>query len=269
MASAATKLLFVCLCSDSHFDVTNNSILLYLQDLKANESRRAFLRYVFHEVRVPLNSISLGVQILRSSFAESSQEMEILIMVNEAVTFMGHTLNDTLAIQKLQEGALTLNFTPFSVKDHLLIVIASYDVELKDKSITCKVDINEEVPTYIIGDNYRLKHAISIILSNAIKFSAKHKSLIISVSQTRCPADPNTNDDGAWFKGYVEVRRKKNQMGLPVESNTESEVADLNNLVRSSTYYNMNLLNNFYSKKNNSVMAYFRYLFVGRLQIME
>lgn len=206
-------------------------MLLYLQDLKSNESRRAFLRYVFHEVRVPLNSISLGVQILRSSFMEGSPEMDTMNMVNEAIVFMGNTLNDTLAIQKLQEGALKLNFSPFSVKEHIFTVISSYEIELKDKNIACRVGIEDDVPGFILGDNYRLKHVLSIILSNAAKFSAGHSEVSIKITQTTCPEDPRTGDDGKWFKGYVEVRHTKNESESSIEPNTNSEVADMNDLV--------------------------------------
>lgn len=38
-------------------------VICYIEQ-SANEARRAFLRYVFHEVRVPLNSITMGLYIL-------------------------------------------------------------------------------------------------------------------------------------------------------------------------------------------------------------
>ena len=30
----------------------------------ANESRRTFLRYVFHELRIPLNTITMGIAVV-------------------------------------------------------------------------------------------------------------------------------------------------------------------------------------------------------------
>jgi len=64
LSSICTKVIFVSLCMDAGLEVTDPSILLYLQEVKANETRRAFLRYVFHEIRVPINSISLGLEVL-------------------------------------------------------------------------------------------------------------------------------------------------------------------------------------------------------------
>jgi signal transduction histidine kinase len=43
--------------------VSHPSITQLAEEKKSHEARRAFLRYVFHEVRVPLNSISMGVQV--------------------------------------------------------------------------------------------------------------------------------------------------------------------------------------------------------------
>ena len=41
-------------------------------ELGANDSRRAFMKYIFHEVRTPLNSISMGIDILEQSAASAS-----------------------------------------------------------------------------------------------------------------------------------------------------------------------------------------------------
>jgi signal transduction histidine kinase len=230
-ASAATKLIFVCLCLDSRFDVTNNSIILYLQELKANESRRAFLRFVFHEIRVPLNSISIGIQIMIESIKSASPSFEALDCMRDAVIFMGNTMNDAFAVQKLEEGALKMNFRPFVIEDHLEALKANFEIDFVAKNLTLITSIQEGCHNILVGDSYRLRHTLAVILSNAIKFSVNGSSIEISISETTTAVDPKTNDDGSWYKGFVEIRQQGSQSQSAIEPNTESIVADPNDLV--------------------------------------
>ena len=40
-------------------------VMQFASERKVNERRRQFLRYVFHEVRVPLNTITMGITVLK------------------------------------------------------------------------------------------------------------------------------------------------------------------------------------------------------------
>ena len=62
--SAISKMVFASLCTDAKLEITHPSA--YAQDIKnkLNIDRRIFLRYIFHEIRAPLNSITLGIQYM-------------------------------------------------------------------------------------------------------------------------------------------------------------------------------------------------------------
>ena len=80
-----------------------------LADEGANDARRTFLRYVFHEIRVPLNTVSMGLAIVSDDveqLTESSQEA--LQMMTSSVNFMSDCLNDVLSISKIEDGNLVL-----------------------------------------------------------------------------------------------------------------------------------------------------------------
>ena len=56
-------------------------------DRKANEARRAFLKYIFHEVRSPLNSLSIGIELLsNSSQLTGEEDIESLTMMKVRFT---------------------------------------------------------------------------------------------------------------------------------------------------------------------------------------
>jgi signal transduction histidine kinase len=70
-----------------------------------NEARRNFLKYIFHELRSPLNSLTIGIEILEKSEDLKEADLESLGLMKDASTFMSDTLNNVLSIQKIEEGS--------------------------------------------------------------------------------------------------------------------------------------------------------------------
>ena len=68
------------------------------------ESRRNFLKYIFHELRSPLNSLTIGIEILENCDGLNEGDLESLGLMKDASSFMSDTLNNVLSIQKIEEG---------------------------------------------------------------------------------------------------------------------------------------------------------------------
>eukprot|EP01041_Mallomonas_annulata_P000687 gene687-1316_t len=178
--SGTTKGLFAALCMDAHIDALMEAERAV--ERRANVARRAFLKYIFHEVRTPLNSLTMGIEILQMSENLEEEDMESLIMMKGASEFMSDTLNDVLSMQKIEEGKLELDLSPFSIKDAISKVILSLRGASTMNSITFHTYIGDYVPVKVLGDRYRIEHVISNLLSNAIKFSSYGKCIRIVVS---------------------------------------------------------------------------------------
>lgn len=193
-ASGFTKLCFASLCMDAHLEVSHPAFALIDAENFANTSRRAFLRFVFHEVRVPLNSISMGVQVLESS-PLATEDQETVTMMKDAVHVMGETLNDVMALQKVEEGSLELYYKPFSVSDLFQNVEDSFLQSSVEHGVILSTDIDRRVPDRIIGDKFRLRHVLANLVSNALKYSYSggHVQLRATVDDTADPTDyPST-----------------------------------------------------------------------------
>jgi hypothetical protein len=110
-----SKILFSQILLDSHITILDPNKFIILEEKKrSEESKLMFLRYVFHEVRVPLNSLSLGLQLLHDSTTIVPSDMETINMMQEAAHFMTETLNDVLSLQKIEQGMFELEIKPFS-----------------------------------------------------------------------------------------------------------------------------------------------------------
>lgn len=122
-----TKILFMHIVTDSHVEILDpNKFLIIEERRKAEESRLMFMRYVFHEVRVPLNSVVLGLQLLQDNRKLARMEKETLTMMKDATSFMAETMNDVLSLQKIENGMLELELKPFSPKRLVSSVVSNF-----------------------------------------------------------------------------------------------------------------------------------------------
>eukprot|EP01042_Synura_sphagnicola_P004941 gene4941-6296_t len=163
----------------SHVEVL---YMLFVLELHLNAAKRSFLRYIMHEVRVPLNSITMGIGLLEESHHLSGEDRESLLMMKGATSFMQETLNDILCMQKIEEGKLELIYAPFRPADAVQVVRSVLQGSLAQKRIQLYTLVYDDVPEFVIGDRFRIEHVLANLLSNAIKFSPSNGRIFVVVS---------------------------------------------------------------------------------------
>ena len=71
-----------------------------------NHAKRQFIRYIFHEVRVPFNAIVLGIEQmdieLREHYAVMPGAVDTLAIISEQSQVVSRILNDVLSMQKIE-----------------------------------------------------------------------------------------------------------------------------------------------------------------------
>lgn len=158
-------------------------------------SRRQLLRYVFHEMRAPLNAISMAVELLTNHYKSGATpksrntDLETLQLIEEASLTMERTLKDAMTLQKIEEGVLVPQVKIFSVHDICDDITDALSQVLKSSSVSFKYEIAEEVPLQIVGDHFRIRHVVAHVLSNAIKYSKRGGIVNMQVSLRSGQAD--------------------------------------------------------------------------------
>ena len=100
------KGIFAMLVTEAHAQLLDpRTYLLFTEKAKADAARRAFIKYVSEEVRVPLKSVTLGIELLNNSEQIKGADRETVLMIKDAGAYMAETLNDVLSIQKLEVRA--------------------------------------------------------------------------------------------------------------------------------------------------------------------
>ena len=200
--SVLTKALYVAIAMDVHSATLVEAEHSLAEERNANAARRAFLKYLFHEVRTPLNSLTMGLELLRQGSHMLPSDLELLTMMKGASVFMADTLNEVLSMQKIEEGKLELELLPFNIGASLSKVLNTCHGAILTKHIQVAWTIASDVPVSLIGDRYRVEHVLSNLLNNAIKFSPQNGKISIDINSSAV----NAINSKSWVSITVSVR---------------------------------------------------------------
>ncbi|MCL2889151.1 MAG: ATP-binding protein, partial [Eggerthellaceae bacterium] len=139
----------------------------------ANQAKSSFLANMSHEMRTPLNVV-VGLTDLHM---EEESLPEAIYNDIRKINTAGHTLfsivNDVLDISKIEVGKLELVPVEYNAASLLNDIIALNTIRIQGKPITFNVDLDEDMPCEIYGDELRLKQIFNNLLSNAFKYTEK------------------------------------------------------------------------------------------------
>lgn len=241
-----SKNVFVCMLGQAKINLAaeTNALHAILEiEVKATRLRREFLRYVMHEVRVPLNAVKLGLSAIADSVHESNSSVstttsgettcdidDVVTMVNRSIENMSETLNDVLSFAAIEEGKFQLNYDFFSISDMLSAVTAAHTPTAAEKKILLKTSIDDKLARVLVyGDCRRIGSCVSNFVSNALKFNrsgiekcqveviatSSPPSLGHGVDVNHSKAKDKTNDDRPAPSSLdVVIKVKDNGIGL-------------------------------------------------------
>ena len=179
VCNISAKVFYVVVMLNSHSDMVK-----YISQAELNETRRNFLRYVMHEVRVPLNSVTTGIGVLET-LDLNNEGHDTLTMMSTATLYMAETLNNILSMQKIEEGKFELVMAPFNIIDLLDTVRLTVHGMMIEKELQLELIVAKDVPRVVVGDRYRLEHILANLMSNAAKFSPSRGRILLAVSLAR------------------------------------------------------------------------------------
>jgi len=142
---------------------------------EANRSKSSFLATMSHEIRTPMNAIIGIAQIQlqkQSQQANLPQEYSTSLekIYNSGNTLLG-IINDILDMSKIETGKLELNPAEYDVPSLINDAVQVNIVRIGLKPIEFMLNINQDLPSRLYGDELRLKQILNNLLSNAIKYT--------------------------------------------------------------------------------------------------
>lgn len=167
-------------------EMSNRSAELLEVAEKASKSKSEFLSKMSHEIRTPMNAIIGMTQIAKSS-NDIARINDCLGKVENASKHLLALINDILDISKIEANKLELTEEELEIRKIFNDVYNMMLIKANEKNQKLTLDIDENVPTYIVSDELRFSQVITNLLSNAVKFSPDNG--IISVEAAEIDRD--------------------------------------------------------------------------------
>ncbi|MCL2207222.1 MAG: response regulator [Fibromonadales bacterium] len=176
-----TALALVCFYYIQFKKKRGEAIKQLLQDLevqnreefehKISKVRIDFLMKMGQEVRYPLNTIMGFNDLILSNKNLDQDVFESASKIQNSCTALINMVDDILDFSKIEGGRLELTSAEYDLALLIKNVISSNMVNMEFKSIKFNLDIDAQLPSHLIGDEFRVKQIFGKILSNAFKYT--------------------------------------------------------------------------------------------------
>ena len=138
----------------------------------ASHAKSRFLAQMSHEIRTPINAIlGMNEMILRES-----KDREILDYAGN-IDSAGNTLlsliNSILDFSKIEDGKMEIIPVKYGTASFINDLYHSIIQRADAKGLSFVLDVDETLPSVLIGDDVRVFQVIMNLLTNAVKYTEK------------------------------------------------------------------------------------------------
>ena len=210
--------------------IIDQKSLMIDNEKTANESKQRFIHYVFHEIRVPFQTIKLGILNLKTYLSQASA-LQTWAAINGCIDHANHILNDMLDVGKMESGKFRLNKSPSFLSNSLKLVLEGFKMSIEEQGKEFIVNIDHSLSDKLLTiDTNRVVQCLSNFLSNANKFCFEGSiTLTVSVidriyeddseiwTVKFCVSDTGIGipeaDKTKLFKPYQQIKNKSKEIG--------------------------------------------------------
>jgi len=149
----------------------------------SNKAKSEFLAAMSHEIRTPMNAIIGITQIQMQKDNLPGDYATALNKIYSSGSSLLGIINDILDMSKIESGKFEITSAEYDVPSFINDAVQLNVVRIGSKEIEFLLDIDENLPSRLIGDELRLRQILNNLLSNSIKYTESgHVKLSISHS---------------------------------------------------------------------------------------
>jgi PAS domain S-box-containing protein len=165
-----------------------------LDDQRKND----FIAMVSHELKTPLTSLKAYVQILisKASKVEDDYAVAALNKAEQQINKMNNLIKSFLDVARLEAGKINIHIEAFNIDDLIHDVVADASEIMSSHKLIyqpCKKII-------VNADKDKIAQVVTNYLSNAVKYSAKGKNILISCKESQGMVQVSVKDEGIGVK---------------------------------------------------------------------
>ncbi|GAA6143231.1 ATP-binding protein [Hydrogenophaga sp. 5NK40-0174] len=136
----------------------------------ANHGKSVFLANMSHEIRTPFQGL-LGMLTLLAEGKLNVQQRDYLRTAQDSALHLLGILNDILDVSTMESGTLKLSPTSTPLHNTVREVESLMQVAAHEKGLRLAVEVDKDVPQWVMADATRLRQILFNLINNAIKFT--------------------------------------------------------------------------------------------------
>lgn len=162
-------------------------IMLMLRDLTAQKEvekkQLDFVGNLSHEIKTPITAITgFSETLLDGALDDKEVSKQFIEIIHDESTKLSNLVDDMITISRLNEhGSLNIELVNIFklVKDTLQL----FSHEIEKKGLNVRIEIDEELSLYC--DKLKLKHIITNLIQNAIRYNLENGEIKIKVQNDK------------------------------------------------------------------------------------
>ena len=154
---------------------------------RASQAKTQFLSSMSHDIRTPMNAVIGMTEIAKHHIDDPKYVKHCLDKVSMAGNHLLTLINDILDISKVESGKMTLNTTPFSLRENVDEMTAIIRQNAEEKHIEFKMEMQNVTQDIVVADPLRLRQVLINLLTNAIKYTEEGGHVTFIVSEQPVP----------------------------------------------------------------------------------
>lgn len=169
----------------------------------ANEAKSRFLANMSHEIRTPINAVlGMDEMIIRQSNDENIRDYAFDI--RSAGRTLLSLINDILDFSKIESGKMEIVPVEYEFSQMVDDLVNMIQTRAADKGLDFELEIDEAIPSHLIGDDVRIRQCITNLLTNAVKYT-KEGSMYLrirlaDIGKEKCTLHIEVEDTGIGIK---------------------------------------------------------------------
>ncbi|SHG61121.1 Signal transduction histidine kinase [Flavobacterium fluvii] len=189
-------------------DLTIANEELYIAKEKAEEAsllKTQFVSTMSHELRTPLYGV-IGITNMLLDEHKELVDSPHLSSLKFSARYLLSLVNDILQINKIEENRIVLESLTFNVLDEIDMIKNSLSFIAQNNNDIITINVDPNIPEYLIGDKLRLSQILMNLASNGLKFT---KNGEIKISANLIKVEGKTH--------YIEFQVEDNGIGIAKE----------------------------------------------------
>ncbi len=213
---------------------------------KIDKLKSDFLTIAAHELRTPITLVYGYARLLQSAVQETDQSEvsqagidDLADRIYHSVHRLSDVVNDILNITLIEANEMRVDYRPVRLDDVINAALQELNPEKHGRILDIALEDLDKLPE-IVGDTQRLQQLFWNILSNAIKFTPDHGSIVVK-GWTAPPPDADATQQAfapsttQTKNGSVVIMFKDS--GIGIDPSDQKEIFERFYMIGNSAYH--------------------------------